>query len=68
MQTILWTTIICDQSHDAEAAKSALSDVWSTVHRIVHEEDGTVSSSVEVKGKDIERAVRVVDRWAETRN
>jgi hypothetical protein len=61
--------IICDQLSDAEAAKSALDDagIWSAVRRLVDDEDGIVSYSVEVKGKDIERAVRVVDQRAESR-
>ena len=67
---VLSEAIICDEFSDAEAAKLALGDagIWSSVRRAVDDEDGTVFYPVEVKGKDIERAVRVVDQWVESRN
>ena len=61
--------IICDTPEDAQAAQEALSDagIQSTINRAVDEEDGTVSYSVDVQGKDVERAVSVMDRWTESR-
>lgn len=61
--------IVCDESSDAEEASSALTRVgiWSRVQRSVDEEDGAVSYGVEVKGKNIEKAMLVINEWLESR-
>jgi hypothetical protein len=61
--------IVCDLQEDAQSAKEALSDagIRSSINRMLDEEDGTVSYSVEVKGEDIERALIVMNRWVEQR-
>src|SRR5580765_2945331 len=62
-EDVLSEAIICDELSDAEAAKGALdaAGIRGTVRRM--DEDGTVSYSVEVRGKDIERAVDIVNQW-----
>jgi hypothetical protein len=65
---VLAQAAACEESEDAEAVRIALTSagIWSTVRKIVDDEDASyVTYSVEVKGKDIETAIEVVERWGQ---
>lgn len=57
---------VCDALADAESISAMLQTVgiWSRVHRAADDEgEGIVSYQVEVKGRDIERTMPVVEQW-----
>jgi len=58
----------CDEQNDAASASEALSEagIWSTFHKET-DEGGDHFYMVEVKGRDIERAIVVVNRWLDSR-
>ena len=66
---VLSQAIMCDALADAQSARDALSEsgIRSIIRRMVDDEDGTVSYSVEVKDSEIERAIRVMDQWIGSR-
>jgi hypothetical protein len=66
---VLSEALVCDELSDSEEARTALTHagIWSSVRRNVDDEDGCVSYCVEVKGKDIEKAVIVMNKWLESR-
>jgi hypothetical protein len=68
-QEVLSQAIVSDGLEEAQSAKDALSEagIRSTINRMVDDEDGSVSYSVEVRGIDIERAVSVMDQWVGSR-
>jgi Putative prokaryotic signal transducing protein len=66
---VLAQAAACEELKDAEAVRIALTNagIWSIVQKIVDDEDASfVTYSVEVNGKDVETALRVVERWGET--
>lgn len=59
----------CEQQVDAEAVRDALlaENIWSKISVIADDADPTaLTYAVEVHGRDVEKAVAVVDRWGET--
>jgi hypothetical protein len=69
-EDVLSSAILCETPADAENARAYLQrncGIWSTITRMVDEDDpASISYSVEVKGKDIERAIAAMDRWCES--
>ena len=60
--------ILCDAHGDAEEVSSTLreSGIWSEIRKV--QDDDTqelIGYSVDVKGKDIERAIFAIDHWTE---
>ena len=68
-EEVLSEALVCDELSDSEEARTALTHagIWSSVRRSVDDEDGCVSYCVEVKGKDLEKAVIVMNKWLESR-
>ena len=69
-EDVLSSAIVCETLAGAEDAKAYLqktSGISGTITKLADEEDPTwVGYSVEVKGKDIERAIAAMNRWSES--
>jgi hypothetical protein len=65
-EEVLAQALGCEREEDAEAARAVLisADLWSTITKILDDDENEVVYSVDVKGKDIERAIAIVESWA----